>query len=100
MLLTGGYIATVRTPDGFKYTLLKSKKWQKQARREFPKLPISSQENAQIGHREVPFGAQRSPAAGILIKTIQGQHKEEAVEEAASAVFLKEKNGSVQESVT
>ena len=95
-LVTGGYIATLRTPYGFRYTLLKSKKWQKLEPREFPKLPISQEENSRNGHREFPLRAQRIPETGISKKTIQRQHKEEAEEEAeeeaaAPAVSPKEK---------
>jgi hypothetical protein len=101
-LVHGGYIATVRTPYGFKYTLLKSKKWRKQALRELPKLPISSRECAQNGHTDLPLRAVRVPVPGTEIaqngkykedntETLQKQHKEEALEEAA-AVDLKEKN--------
>jgi hypothetical protein len=86
MLLVGGYIEVVRTPYGFNYTLLKSKKWQNQQKRDFPKLPISLTQNGQIGHRDRPNRAERVPAAVTLIKTIQRQHKEEAEEGTAAAV--------------
>jgi len=85
MLVAGGYISTVRTPYGFRYTLLKSKKWQKQTITEVPKLPISAEEKSQNGHRDVPQREQRSPAAGISKKTIQRQHREEAEEATAAA---------------
>lgn len=84
ILLDGGYIEVVRTPYGFKYTLLKSKKWKNLRKRECPKPPISIRENAQTGHSDRPNRAERTPAAGTLIKTTQGQHKEEAAAAAAS----------------
>ena len=93
MLVSGGYISLVRTPYGFRYTLLKSKKWLKETVRELPKLPISTLESSQIGNRECPQRAERVPETGVSKKTIQGQHKEEAVEETATAASsLKGKN--------
>lgn len=64
MLIRGGYIETIRTPYGFRYTLLKSKKWQKPQKRDLPKLPISLKESAQIGQRDLPLRAQRVPETG------------------------------------
>ena len=64
MLIRRDYIETVRTPYGFRYTLLKSKKWQRPQKRDLPKQPISHQESAQIGHRELPLRAQRVPETG------------------------------------
>jgi hypothetical protein len=68
MLVKDGYISTVRTPYGFKYKLLKSKKWQKQALRSPETADLSGKEcsnrafrftaagsrNAQFGHKEFP----------------------------------------------
>ena len=87
MLIQGGYIETVRTPYGFKYTLLKSKKRQIPQKRDLPKLPISRQESAQIGHRELPLREERVPDSGVSKKTIQGQHREEAEDATAAAGF-------------
>ena len=94
MLLAGGYIEAVRTPYGFKYTLLRSKKWRGQLKRDFPKLPISTIENGQIGHSDRPNRAQRVPAAATLIKTTQRQYKEEAEEATAWLLGRKSKEVS------
>jgi hypothetical protein len=63
-LVQHGYIETVRTPYGFRYTLLKSKKWQNPQKRDLPKLPISREESARRGHRDLPLRAQRMPETG------------------------------------
>ena len=92
MLVRGNYAMAVRTPYGFVYTLPKSKKLLKSAKRDFPKLPISLEENARNGHSDLPLRAVRVPEtgresaqSGHSNKTIQGQHKEEAVEEVTAA---------------
>jgi hypothetical protein len=98
MLLEGGYIEVVRTPYGFKYTLLKSKKWQNTHKRDLPKLPISPRENGQIGHSDRSNRAERVPAAVTLIKTTQRQYKEEAEEQTtAAATSCQEKGDEILE---
>jgi hypothetical protein len=84
MLVAGGYINALRTPFGFRYTLLKSKKWQKQVLSECPKLPITPGVNARFGHSDLPLRAHRVPETGISKKTTQRRHREE-VEDAAAA---------------
>ncbi len=96
MLVSGGYISVIRTPYGFRYTLLKSKKWQRRTVRELPKLPISSSESGQIGQRECPQREERVPETGVSKKTIQGQHREEAEEEAASAASAASPSGETK----
>ena len=80
ILLKGGYILAVRTGSGFKYTLLKSKKYQYRDR---PNRPISQKNQTGNQDREVPERADqigsggqiRSAGAGSSNKKIQGQHK-------------------------
>jgi hypothetical protein len=62
MLHSSGYINLIRTPYGFRYTLLKSKKWQKPTPRELPKQAIS--ESARSGHGDLPLRAERVPEMG------------------------------------
>ena len=62
MLQSSGYINLLRTPYGFRYTLLKSKKWQKPTPRELPKRAIS--ESARNGQRDLPPWAERVPEMG------------------------------------
>ena len=49
MLVEGDYIAATRTPYGFIYTILKSKKWPARTLRELPKLPISPKRVPEMG---------------------------------------------------
>jgi hypothetical protein len=79
MLVRGGYIKTVRTPYGFRYTVLKSKKRRNPQKRDLPKLPISHQESAQIGHRELPLRAERVSDSGVSKKTTQSRHRDKSV---------------------
>jgi hypothetical protein len=76
MLVKDGYISTVRTPYGFKYKLLKSKKWQKQALRDRPKLPISPERNAQIAHSDLPPRVVGMPNSGTK-SSRSGKNKED-----------------------
>jgi hypothetical protein len=85
MLLDGEYISVIRTPYGFRYTVLKSKRRLKPTLRELPKRPISTQENGQTGQREPPQQEERVPETGISKKTIQRQYKEEAEQEATAS---------------
>jgi hypothetical protein len=62
MLQSSGYISLLRTPYGFRYSLLKSKKWHKPTPRELPKRAIS--ESARNGERECPLRAERAPEMG------------------------------------
>jgi hypothetical protein len=62
MLQSSGYINLIRTPYGFRYTLLKSKKWQKPTPRELPKQAIS--ESARNRLRDLPLREERVPATG------------------------------------
>jgi hypothetical protein len=79
MLIRGDYISIVRTPYGFRYTVLKSKKRQNRQKRDLPKLPISHQESAQIGHRDLPLREQRVPDSGVSKKTTQSRYKDKSV---------------------
>jgi hypothetical protein len=93
MLVAGGYIAAVRTPYGFKYTLMKSKKWQKGASRDCPILPISPEESARFGQSKgerVPVSGSQSARSGQSNKTIQGLHRKEEAEEAATTALSTE----------
>jgi len=85
MLVKGAYIAVVRTPYGFKYTLLKSKKWQKEASRDCPKLPISLEESARNRQSDLPLRAVRVPETGTLIRQYRDNTEEEAEDAAAAA---------------
>lgn len=79
MLNQNGYVSLLRTPYGFRYTLLKSKKWQKPQKRDLPKLPISHKESARIGHRELPVPAERVPETGRE-SARNGKYKEDNTE--------------------
>jgi hypothetical protein len=75
MLHSSGYINLLRTPYGFRYTLLKSKKWQKPTPRELPKRAIS--ESAQNGQRDLPLRVERVPATGRE-SARSGKYKEDS----------------------
>jgi hypothetical protein len=62
MLNSSGYVSLLRTPYGFRYKLLKSKKWQKPAPKELPKRAFS--ESARNGQRDLPQRAERVPQMG------------------------------------
>lgn len=57
MLLSGGYVSVDRAAHGYRYTLLKSKKWQKKGKSDLPKLPITSES-------DLPLRAVRVPETG------------------------------------
>ncbi len=57
MLVLSGYISLNRAARGYRYTLLKSKKWQKQRKSDLPKLPITSE-------GDLPLRASRVPGTG------------------------------------
>jgi hypothetical protein len=54
VLCDGYYITTIRTPYGFVYAVLKNRRWEKDAARDLPKLPISQKESARNGKSECP----------------------------------------------
>ncbi len=56
-LVLGGYVSVNRAAQGHRYTILKSKKWQKQGKSDLPKLPITSTS-------DLPLRAVRVPETG------------------------------------
>lgn len=84
MLVRDGYIAAQLASHGFRYTILKSKKWQGRPKAGLPKLPTSSD-------RGLPPRAPWLPAAGnqrvcILNDNTGTTQKEEAEEATAAAL--------------
>jgi len=79
MLESSGYVTLVRTPYGFRYTLLKSKKWEKRTSRELLKRAFSGSESAPNGQSELPQRAIRVPDSGSQSARI-GKYKEDYTE--------------------
>jgi len=84
ILMMLGWRTFFRTPYGFRYALLKSKKWQKPTPRELPKRPLSHSESARneksdlpLRDVRVPKRAERVPETRNTKKAIQRLHRDD-----------------------